>query len=174
MDYLYSIVNLYLKKETDKKKTSLSILKQEESIEFSFNMNEDAEEKTSCSISFDEYRYNIINFINIYKQDLMVIDEKYSYDKQNSTCSYQVVFKNGRIISFQGFSLLETNSVRNVLYGIDINKDELRVSDVVEEKQMAYKPRLRLQQAGFTSYVTLFLTILVLIGILIGVLIIFK
>ena len=173
MDNLYSIVNLYLKKEKENKKTILNIKKLEDTIEFNFSMNKFDDEKTSVVIPFDDYRYNIIDFINKYKEDLMIIDEKYNYNS-DGTCSYNVLFKNGRIISFDGFTIMETNSIRNVLYDIKINQQELRVNNIDEEKQMAYKPRMQLQQAGFSSYATLFLIVIFFADILVISLWIFK
>ena len=120
MDNLYSILNLYLKKEKENKKTILNIKKLEDSIEFNFNMNETDDDKTSIAIPFDDYRYNITEFINKYKNNLMVIDEKYGYDEENKSCSYHVEFNSGRVISFDGFNLMEMNSIRNVLFDITI------------------------------------------------------
>ena len=65
-------------------------------------------------------------------------------------------------------------NIRNLLYGININKEEIRVSDIGEEKQMVYKPQTRLQQAGFSSYGTLFLTVLFFADVLVIALWIFK
>ena len=171
-EYLYSIVNLYLNRETDKQKTSLNIVKQDDQIEFNFNMNKTDIENTSFVIPFDVYNDNLIDFIKQFKENLMIIDEKYDYNNLNKTCYYYVLFKNGRNISFNGFTILEMNNIRNILYGININRDELRVNHIKEEKQMAYRPRLNLQQTGFTSYATLFLSVLLFIGVLVIVLLI--
>ena len=173
-EYAYSIIDLYLKREIDNKKTVLNIKKLDDTVEFSFNMNELDSETTNFVIPFDEYSNNLVNYINQYKQDLMIIDEKYDYDKNNSSCYYYVKFKNGRVISFDGFNILDTNNIRNILYDIKINKQEVRVDNINEEKQMAYKPRLQLQQAGFTSYATLFLVALIFVGVLVLALFIIK
>ncbi len=173
MDNLYSILNLYLNRETDTRKTVLNIKKLEEVIEFNFSMKENDEDKTSIVIPFDDYRYNITDIINKFKDDLLVIDEKYNSNDDNN-CSYLVQLKNGRIISFDGFTMMELNSVRNVLYDITINKQELRVNSIDEEKKMVYKPRMQLQQAGFSSYATLFLVVIFFADILIISLWIFK
>ena len=169
-EYFDSIVSLYLNRETDKRKTSLNIVKREDQIEFNFNMNKTNEENTSFMIPFDVYSDHVIDFINQYKDNLMIIDEKYDYNNTNQTCYYYVLFKNGRNISFNGFTIFEMNNIRNILYGININKEELRVNHIKDEKQMAYKPRLNLQQTGFTSYATLFLSVLLFISILVIVL----
>ena len=172
IDYLYSIINLYLKKETDVKKTTLNIKKLEDDVEFNFNMKKDIDDKTTFMIPYDSYNKHLVDFINMYKEDLMIIDEKYSYDNASGTCYYYVLFKTGRSISFHGFKVLEINNVRNYFYDIRINKDEVRVEEIAEDKQMAYKPRLRLQQAGFSSFANIALLALVFVAIFIIMLVI--
>ena len=49
---------------------------------------------------------------------------------------------------------------------------KLFLNHIEEKKQMAYKPRLNLQQTGFTSYATLFLSIVLFIGVLVIILMI--
>lgn len=173
-DYLYSILNLYLKKETEDKKTILNVRKLDDEVEFSFNMNKIDDEKTDFVIPFDVYNDNLLNFINQYKEDLMIIDEKYNFDNENNICYYYVLFKNGRSISFSGFSMLDMNNLRNMLYNIDINSDEIRVNNIDEKREMAYKPRLSLQQAGFSSFASLFLIVLFFADLLVIALWIFK
>ncbi len=174
IDYLYSIFDLYLHNEKQNKKTNFYLTKKEDTIECSFNMGEDDTEKTEFSLPYEDVMKQLGNILNTFKEDILIIDEKYNVDNQNNTCYYHVLFQNGRTLTFDGFSMLELNSIRNVLYNININKEELRVSNIGEEKEMAYKPRLRLQQAGFTSYVTLFLVALFLVDVLVIALWIFK
>ena len=59
------------------------------------------------------------------------------------------------------------NFVRNILYDIKINQNEIRLDAIEEKKEMAYKPRVRLQQAGFSSYATLFLVVIFFAAVLI-------
>ena len=174
IDYLYSIINLYLKKETDVKKTTLNIKKLEDDVEFNFNMKKDIDDKTTFMIPYDSYNKHLVDFINMYKEDLMIIDEKYSYDNASGTCYYYVLFKTGRSISFHGFKVLEINNVRNILYNIMINKEEIRVDELDTPKEMAYKPRLRLQQAGFSSYATLFFVVVFFVTVLVISLLVFN
>ena len=47
IDYLYSIINLYLKKEINNKRTILSIKRLDDMVEFSFSMKQDNEDKTT-------------------------------------------------------------------------------------------------------------------------------
>lgn len=172
VEYLYSIVNLYLKKETDKKKTILNIKKNDDSVEFSFSMKNVNEDKTTFVIPYTDFCDNQIDFLKLYKEELMVIDEKYTYHNLDNT-SYYILFNSGRVISFDGFSVLEMNNARNILYDIKFNQDEIRL-EANEEKEMAYKPRLRLQQAGFSSYATLLLAVITFVAVLFIILLVFK
>ena len=174
MDYLRDLFNLYLSKENKDKKTILNIKKIEDNVEFSFKMKKDDEDKTTLVIPYNDYSKYVVEFINTYKKDLIIIDEKYDYDKSTSTCYYYVQFNTGRVVSFNGFTVLEINNVRNILYDININKEELRVEELTEEKEMAYKPRLRLQQAGFSSYATLFFVVIFFLGVLVISLLVFN
>ena len=173
-DYLYSILNLYVNRENETNKIILGIKRNTDDIEFNFTMNQKDEEKTSFVIPFDVYKENIINFINLYKEDLMIIDEKYEYNEVGKTCYYYVLFNNGRTLSFDGFTIIDMNNIRNILYNININQEEVRVDDINVKKQMAYKPRLSLQQAGFSSYASLFMIVLFFADILVIALWIFK
>lgn len=173
-DYLHSIINLYLSREKDKVKTNLSITKQKDKVLFSFNTKLDSLDKTEVSIPFDNINIVLGEILTKFKKDLMIIDEKYNYNKVDETCYYYVLFNNGRTLSFDGFTVLELNNIRNLLYNININKDEIRVDAIDDEKEMAYKPQLRLQQAGFSSYGALFLAVLFFTDILVISLWIFK
>jgi hypothetical protein len=173
-EYLHSIINLYLSREKDKYKTNLAITKKNDKVLFSFNMKQNEIDKTDVQIPFDNINIILGRVLFKFKKDLMIIDEKYNYDKVNETCYYYVLFNNGRTLSFDGFSVLELNNIRNVLYNIEINKEEIRVSDVDEEKQVVYKPQFTLQQAGFSSYGALFLTVLFFADVLVISLWIFK
>ena len=166
-DYLHSITNLYLSQEKEKTRTSLAIKKQKNNVVFSFNMKQDAIENTDVQIPFDNINAELGKVLSKFKKDLMIIDEKYNYDQVTGTCYYYVLFNNGRTLSFNGFTVIELNNIRNVLYGININKEEIRVSEIDEKKPMVYQPRLRLQQAGFSSYSSLFLVVLFFADVLV-------
>lgn len=162
--YLDSIIELYLRKEKNNHRTNLSIKKKDDKIEFNFNMKFDDPEKTSFSLPIDIVSSHFQTFLNMYKEDLLIIDEKYDYNNADNTCYYYVEFKNGRVLSFNGFSILEINNIRNILYNIKMHIEELRVNPK-EEKEMAYKPRLAIAQAGFASYFTIFLITLFFVDI---------
>ena len=174
IDYLYSIVDLYLKKEKDNQRTFLNIRKLNDAVEFSFNMKKDNEDKTKFTIPCDEYSSHLCDFLQKYKENLMIIDEKYNYDSINNTCYYYVLFNSGRSMSFNGFSVLDMNNVRNSLYDIRFRRNEVRISELNEEKQMVYKPRLRLQEAGFSSFATIFIIAIFFADVLVIALWIFK
>ncbi len=162
--YLYSIIDLYLKNENEHNKVNLNIQKKDSNIEFNFTMRSDTPDKTSFIVPLETLNKYWYDFLNKYKGDLLIIDEKYDYDKVNDTCYYYVLFKNGRVISFNGFSIMEINSLRNCLYTIRIDQEEIRVN-LDEKKEMAYQPPLNLQTAGFSSYKTLFFVTLFILDI---------
>ena len=174
IDYLYSIVELYLKKEKDGKRTYLNIKKLDDNVEFSFNMGKVDDDKTEFKLPYEEFSQRMLDFLKKYKEDLNTIDEKYDYDSINDKCNYFVLFNTGRSISFKGFSVLEMNNLRNILYDININQEEVRVNEIDEQKQMVYQPRLRLQQAGFSSFATIFLITIFFADIFVIALWIFK
>ena len=173
INYLYAITDLYLKNESGDKKTILNIRKLNDEVEFSFGIKGFNENKTTFTIPYDEYNSRLMDLVNRYKQDLMIIDEKYT-SKDNNICEYSIMFNSGRSITFSGFTILEMNNVRNSFYDIRINKDEVRLEVIEEEKPMAYKPRVRLQQAGFSSLSNVLLLTLFFISILVVVILIIK
>ena len=174
IDYLYSIVDLYLKKEKDNKRTYLNIKKLDDHVEFSFSMKNEAEDKTESKLSYEDFNARMLDFLTRFKEDLMIIDEKYDCDSISGKCNYFVLFNNGRSISFKGFSVLEMNNLRNMLYNININQNEIRVNEIDKKKEMVYQPRLRLQQAGFSSFATIFLIAIFFVGILVIALWVFQ
>ena len=173
IDYLFSIFDLYLHNEKKDKKINFSMIKKDDMIEFNFAMQDSLDDKTNFTLPLDIVNSNLEKIINTYKDNLMIIDEKYSYSP-NNTAYYYVIFQNGRTFSCDGFSVLELNNIRNILYNISIHKEEIRVDDINNKKQMVYKPKMRLQQTGFTSVVTLLLGVLFFADILVIALWIFK
>ena len=172
IEYLYSIINLYLGREKDKQKTNLNIRKLSDSIEFNFNMNSKDPNKTTVKIPLDDVKLLLANILNKYKQDLIIIDE--DYVKSKDSRNYRVLFKNGRSLSFDGFSLLEINNFRNILYNISVNNNEVLVENINVQRKMEYKPSLVLQQAGFMSNSTIFLVVLYLVDLFLIILWILK
>ena len=78
------------------------------------------------------------------------------------------------MLSFDGFSMLEINNLRNILYNITNNSNDILLENINKEKKMAYNPNYRLAEAGFTSYYTLFLVALYLTDAFLIALWIFK
>ena len=100
-----SVLDLYLDKEKDYK-TNLNIIKyQNEKIKINFTMNHDFNETTSFFVLYDSFmdKDNLTEFLNAYKKNLIIIDEKYEYDKLSETCYYCIILSNGRILSFKNF-----------------------------------------------------------------------
>lgn len=166
--YLYNIINLYLKNEKNDCKTNLNIRKKDEKIVFNFNMNENDLEKTTIVLLYEDVVKELWNILNIYKQEKIIIKEEYKNNR------YRIVFQNGRLLSFDGFTSLEINKLRNLLYSITINSNEIRLDELDNEKKMAYKPNYRLQETGFASYGTLLLVALYLTDTLLISLCVFK
>jgi hypothetical protein len=113
-------------------------------IAFNFNMDENDLDKTSFTVDLNIIMENMNNILNTYKDKLMIIDEKFN---KNNGSHYIVMFQNGRKISFDNFSLLEINNIRNILYDINIYSEEIRLDDISQEKKMVYVPKKELQQA---------------------------
>ena len=166
IEYLYGIIDLYLKNEDEHNKANLNIQKKDNKIEFNFTMRKDNPDKTTFMLPLEMVNKYWYDFLNKFKDEQMIIDERYDYDKVKETCYYYVLFKNGRIISFNDFTIMEVNSLRNCLYTIRIDQEEIRVN-LDDKKEMAYQPKLNLQTAGFSSFKTIFFITLFILDILV-------
>jgi len=146
INYLYSIVDLYLKKENNSKRTNLSLVKLNNQIKFSFNMDRDDIDVTSFNVSCEKLleNNNFQNLIKIYKKDNIVIDEKFD----NKV--YSILLNNGRRITFANFSVLELNDIRNVIYDIKFQKEEIRI-DFIDDEDIDNKYYYTLNPTGFIS-----------------------
>ena len=167
INYLYSIINLYVQREKNGTIAHFWIEKKEDMIEFSFNMQNKSQDKTFITLPLDLVLENRIEILNLCKKNRIVLGEEY-HDK-----IYNIMFNNGRIISLIGFTLFEINEWRNDLFGIEIRKEELRVQkdEMVEEKNAS---QYKLQIAGFTSFINLLVTVVIMSIIFVGALLIFK
>lgn len=176
LNYFISVLELYLNKETEYK-TNLSIVKYlNGKLKVNFTMNHDLNETTSFFMEYDSFmeRDNLCQLFKQYKQDLIIIDEKYEYDKLNETCYYCIMLANSRILSFKNFTLEEINNIRNLIYDIKYNPNEIKIVLDEEEKGGYYHRTLALGQSGFASFLTLLVVILVLLNVFIIALWIFK
>lgn len=158
LNSLYSIINLYVKREKNNK-AIMTIEKQDEQIEFNLSMQKNSQDKTIITLPLEIVIEAKKHLLDLFRQDKIVIDEKYVDN------IYTLVFNNGRELSLKGFSLIEINEWRNDLFDIKIRKEEMRLP--VESKPMNLPMKPRLQVTGFTSMISLFLTVLVLSGVLI-------
>ena len=152
INYLNSIVNLYLMKENNDKRTNLSLVKDNDQIKFSFNMDKDNIDVTSFIISYDELfkNDNIKTLIQNYKDKTIVIDEKLD----NKV--YSILLNNGRRISFENFSVIELNDIRNIIYDIKFQKEEIRI-DFLDDEDIDNKYYYTLRPTGFANFKTIIL-----------------
>ena len=176
LNYFRSILELYLNKEKEYK-TNLGIVKyQNNKVKVNFTMNNKQMDTTNFFMEYDVFmdNDNLKELFKNYKQDLIVIDEKYEYDKLHETCYYCIMFANSRILSFKNFSLEEINNIRNLIYDIKYNPNEIKVIVEDEEKTGYYNGNLRLGQTGFAGFLTLFLVVIWFLNVLIITLWVFK
>lgn len=176
ISYFMSVLELYLSKEKEYK-TNLSIIKyQNNKIKINFTMNHDLNETTNFFVLYDSFmeKNNLSEFLNSYKKNLIIIDEKYEYDKLNEICYYCIVLSNGRILSFKNFTLEEINNIRNVVYNINYRIEEIKIVLDEEEKDGYYHRGLLLGQTGFASFLTLFVVILIIFNVFVVALWIFN
>jgi len=170
IDYLYNVLNLYLSKEKDKK-TILTISKGSK-YTFAFGVEGD-DNATKVYIKDEDVSIELLkDIITKYKDNSIVIDDKYKLDNEKKTCKYESLFNTGRKIVFNRFTLEEANLLRNIIYNISIDNNELRINIETQEKEIPYN--LRLKQAGFTSFVTIFLIGLFVVDFIVIILWIFK
>lgn len=176
ISYFMSVLELYLAKEKEYK-TNLNIIKsQNEKIKINFTMNHDLNETTSFFVLYDNFmeKDNLSTFLQTYKNGLIIIDEKYEYDKLSETCYYCIILSNGRILSFKNFTLEEINNIRNYVYNINYYPEEIKIVLDEEEKSGYYHHNFALGTTGFTSFLTLFVVIFVIVNVLVITLWIFN
>ncbi len=155
-DYVYNIMDLYFKNENENQKIVLNLTKTSDKVVLKFKMNDKSNDITTFDLPLQVVNNYIKTIIKKYKEDNLVIDEKYELDSQNKNCMYLVKFSNGRILSLNNFSIIEINNIRNILYNITIRQEELRISnDDTQNIKMNYIPKL--QETGFTKSSSLFL-----------------
>lgn len=176
LGYFMSVLELYLQKEKEFK-TNLSIIKyQNNKIKVNFTMNHDLNETTSFFVEYDSFmnEENLRDLFRNYKQNLIIIDEKYEYDKLHETCYYCIMLSNSRILSFKNFSLEEVNHIRNLVYNIKHNQEQIKILLDEEEKTGYYQRSLLLGQTGFASFLTVFVIVIWILNVFIISLWIFK
>ena len=135
IDYLYSIMNLYFKKENNADKACMKIVKKDENLEFNFNMNFNDPNKTCFFFPLSLFEENIDSILSLFKNNSVMIDEDYSYDNQKDCCNYTVKFKNGRVITFDGFSVNYISEIRNSIYNKTLHNSAI---DIKIDKDLNY------------------------------------
>ena len=158
--YIYNIIDLYINNEDNLKKVNFDVIKTNDKIILELNMINDKNNKTSFDIPIVDINKYIKEILLKYKDHLIIIDEKYELNSQKNTCYYAVIFNNGRTLTLHNFSIVEINNLRNILYNMNINQDELHLK-LDDEIKMNYRPRL--QATGFASFKILIVAILVFI-----------
>ncbi len=155
IEYLYSIMNLYFRKENKDCKTSMKIVKKNENIEFNFNMNSGGSNKTCFFFPMDLFDENLDTLLSFYKNSSVIVDEKYQYDRKQDYCKYYAQFKNGRKIQLNGFDISYINKIRNSLYNkvIKINELNLKLNDELNYDN----GRLTPAYSGFASFKSILL-----------------
>ena len=172
IDNLFKVMQLYLDKEDDSS-VYLSISKYEDVYDFSFSMSNYPEDLTIISINKQNVNVDLlIEVIKKIKEDNLVIDDKYDFNKEKNICKYESTLNSGRKITFKNFKLEEVNLLRNILYNIDIYDNTIRIDVIEEKEEIPYNARLRV--SGFTSFITIFLVALAALDIIIIILWIFK
>lgn len=159
-NYIYNIIDLYLKNESSVKKIHFNLTKMREKVSMELYMVNDSENKTSFDIPLTEINNYITDILKKYKDDLIVINEDYKLNSRNKLCYYSVQFNNGRTLSLNNFSMIEINNLRNILFDINLLQEEMHLS-LDEPKQMNYKPRL--QPTGFANFKILSFAVIVFV-----------
>ena len=170
IDYLYSIMNLYFKKENNIDKACMKIVKKNDNLEFNFNMNSNDPNKTCFFFPEDLFEENMNNILGFFKDNSVLIDEKYNYDKEKDCCNYNVEFQNGRKITFDGFSVKYISDIRNSIYNKTLNTNEI---DAKFDEEFNYNLNNKFTPAytGFASFksillISLFFLIVLVISLI--------
>ena len=172
IENLYKVMKLYLEKENNCS-VILTITKYSDVVDFSFSMTNYPEDITIVSINKANVNADLlIDIIRSFKSDLLVIDDKYDFNKEKNICKYESIFNTGREIIFKNFKLEEVNLLRNVIYNIDIYDPNIHINVDEEEKEIPYNARLKV--SGFSSYITIFLVALGALDIIMIILWIYK
>lgn len=171
IDYLYSIMNLYFRKEDKDNKTNMKIVKKNDNVEFNFNMNLNDPNKTCFFFPMDLFDENLDTLLSLYKDSSVIIDEKYSYDRKKDYCKYYAQFKNGRKMQLNGFEISYINKIRYSLYNknIKINELNLKFNDELNYESGQLTPAY----SGFASFKSILLISIFFLVILVVSLIYF-
>lgn len=173
IDYLYSIINLYLKKENNDAKTNMVITKKDEKVEIKFNMNADDPNTTCFLFPLDLFEENLNNIVNLYKNNQVIQDEKYDYNKEKDLCQYYIKFQNGRKVTFENLSINHLKNIRNYLYSSSLNLNEINMQKINNIDFEKFDNNLEPAYAGFASFKSILLISLFFLVVLVVSLICF-
>ena len=173
IDYLYSIINLYFREENDKSKTNMVVVKKDDNVEFKFNMDIDDSNTTSFLIPLDVFEENLSNIVNLYKNNQVIQDEKYDYNKEKDICEYYIMFKNGRKVTFENLSINQLKNIRNYLYTTSLNLNEINLSKRQNIDFEKFQNNFAPAYTGFASFKSILLISLFFLIVLVVSLIYF-
>lgn len=173
IDYLYSIINLYLRKENNESKTNMIVTQKDDNVEFKFNMNIEDPNTTTFLFPIDLFEENLNNIVNLYQNNQVVIDEKYDYNKEKDICEYYIKFKNGRKVTFENLSINYLKDIRSYLYSSSLNLNEINMTNIKDIDFNKFQNNFTPAYTGFASFKSILLISLFFLVVLVVSLICF-
>ena len=168
INYLLSVLNLYLEKEEDKLLTiNVANLDSIVKIDFSYNASHN---KTYVKLDKKIFLDNIKLFIDKIQVGFDISKEEYS------NLNYNIVFSNSRLLNFKDFSSNELELIRNNIKTLNefnfskIETNELNYNEIYVENK---KNNLSFQM-GWTNFLTLFILAILFSDIFMIALLVFK
>lgn len=170
MNYLISILNLYLNKESNSS-LIIELKNMNDMIKIELSYSNSYRDKTFIKLNKDVFFKDVKLFILKIQDNLNIKEELIENDK------YSIVFNNNRKISFINFNATDISLIReNInftnyesLYNLNISNDKSYDEIYKENKQSNIK-----YSFGFTTFITVFLTSIWFLDIFMIALWIFK
>lgn len=173
LNYLISILNLYLSKENDSP-LIMWIDDKTNVIKIDFTYEKSLNNKTYVKVDKDLFFNNIEFLIKKIQGNLEIINESFN----NNT--YQVLFNNKRRINFINFNENELTLIRNNFNNLTSSFNNIFNNTVVDDNTtydniLSENKNIKLNLSfGFTSFITVFLTSILFLDVLMIALWIFK
>ena len=172
MNYLISILNLYLSRENSNP-LIIELKKMNDTIKIELSYSNSYRDKTFIKLNKDVFFKDVKLFVLKIQENLNVKEELIEKDK------YGIIFNNNRQISFIDFDANDIELIRQdinftnyeSLYNLNLNNDNDKSYDEIynDNKQGEMK-----YSFGFTSFITVFLTAIWFLDIFMIALWIFK
>jgi len=173
INYLISIFNLYISKESDKKILNIDVTKKDNLIKFDFSYTNSRNNKTFVKLEIEEFNKYIKLIIDKLQYKLDVSNENY-IDQ-----IYSIEFNNKRQINFIGFSIDELNKIKTNINNSVL--DLINMPNTIEIKDDSYNEIYQnntnqklVFSMGFSSFITIFLTAIWFLDIFMIALWVFK